>query len=651
MTQLAPTTMIQAQAVSMIRDLQKRYVNKDTKQPDDIARELKTALTAFLTQIGRPMFNFDEFVLGEPVLSEKMNRIQKMIQDDINILADQTTFLQAGTIFMFNYVNTEILKAQNENAQASNKLKTLQLYSSSTDPDVIVFGDQFLNDESLDLTKMPIDKRAIIQFPGFLTLDKTTSNSNKLLKNAVVTILNSSNGFLGNNQEADQKSVNSGFEVPIQLDGVTPTPGDITFVAQTDRHALVKHTVDQDPTSWIEYEYCLVSEADRAKAKGYNFTYRKPDPEDDSKEVVVDWATGPGYTVATKDEGTLDGFKYVPGPDAGVLKLDLQIDMLELTKINSITLMPFPMQDNKNSPILVSKVETSEDSSTWVGIQPTDMWIANDKNLNTARIADNSIVGNGVWVFPERVARYIRFQIRQKNPIPVKLGHIYWETKPSKVTVSAATETRDGVGITSGPIVTDVPGQRREGPVPSISNPVQYNDPKYSVVGNLIKKVELLDGKRWAIGIRDISVDQVGYKTTGIIISKPFKINGVVDRVSLEADVEIPESFPSDSGELWVKFFVSPDDGINWFPISRVQDDYLGIPEIIAFNDPLPAEYHEVGVGYESVATAVNSVRVKIELSRPANSTTTSANTAADESLTASSSPVVKSYKLKVRQR
>lgn len=649
MTQLAPTTIVQAQAVSLVRNLQARYLNREFKQPEDIANNLKTALTTFLGQVGRPLFRFEGFELGEPVLSEKMNRLQKMMQDDINILSDQSEYLQAATVFLFNYVNTEIQKAKNENAQASNKLKTLQLYSSAHDPDVIIFGDYFLNDEQLDLTKMPIDQRAIIQYPGFLTLDKATSNSQQILKSADVTILPSSNGFLGNNQEIDLKSVTSPTATFIGTDKIQD---DVVFVSQTDRHFQLKGVVDSDPTTWIEYEYYLVSEKDRETAKGFNFTYRTPDPTDASKEILVDWASGPGFTVSSESVSSLNGFKYVPGPDAGVLKLDMQIDLQELRRINSVTLTPYAMQDNKNHPILVSKVETSEDSSTWISVQPTDMWIANDKNLDTARIADSSVTGNGVWVFPERTARYVRFQIRQKNPVESKIGHVYWETKvDTKTTSSTATSP---TGILETPVIGKeaAQGERKLGPVPPVNNPSMYNDPKYVVSGDLIKKVEVFDGKRWGIGIRDVLIDNVAYKTSGIIISKAFKINGIIDRVSLEADVEIPEVFPEDSAQLWVKFFVSPDDGINWFPISRIQDDFLGLPEVIAFNDPLPEEYREVGVGYQSVAGSVNSIRLKVELTRPSQAGEQDANVAStQESLSLSSSPIVRSYKLKVRSR
>lgn len=685
MTQLAPTTLVQSQAVSLIRDLQRRYVSKQIKSPEDVASELKTALTNFLGSLGQPLFEFDPFVEGEPLLSEKINRMFKQLQDDINILSEQTDYIQAGTIFLFNYVNTEILKAQRQNAQASNKLKTLQLYSSAQDNDVIVFGDYFLNEDQIDTTKTPVDSRAAIQYPGFLTLSKATSDADKILNNAKVTILDSSNGFLGNNQELDPRSFNS----PAAYYDDKEAQQDLFFIGQDDRHATLEYTVDQDPTTWIEYEYYMVNPEDRIKAQGFNFTYRKPDPADSSKEIQVDWATGPGFSVSQvvklgapgvgnkpvfKDfsgspvepgdraPGRMmslsagETFQYIPGQDAGVLKLDIQIELKSLRKINTITLSPYALTDNKNNPILVERVETSEDGSTWVQVNPVNMWIANEKNLETARIADNSVVGSGVWIFAERTVKYIRFQVRQRYPVDCVVGHVYWETKKriQRQFRGDNVNVDIGSGIGSGGngvTEIEVGGERAEGPIPTIANPTAYNDPRYSSQGDLVKKVEAFKGKRWAIGIRDVSIDEVLYKPVGTIVSKPFKINGIIDRVALESDIDIPSSFPTSDGELWVKFYISPDDGINWFPISRIQDDFLGIPEILAFNDPLPEEFRELNVGYHNVNSTVNSIRLKIELSRPA-STSTDANTASSGSdLNASSTPFVKWYKLKVRKR
>lgn len=664
MTQLAPTTMVQSQAVALVQEMQKRYQAKELKTPEEVSKDLQSMLSSFLQSVGQPLFKYQPLVYGEPVISEKFNRFFSALQNDINILSEQSDYARAGTIFLFNYINTEILKAQQQNAQASNKLRTLQLYSSAQDSDVIVFGDYFLNSDQVDENKMSAQQQAIIQFPGYLTLGKVTGDAETILAKSIVKILDSSNGFIGNNQEVDSRTFP---EATIYTDG-EDTQVDITFMGAKDNHSKLKDATDQLPTTWIEYEHYSVTTADRLKAKGYNFTYRKTDAADTSRDNLVDWATGPGYTVSKSTGGEAilnsfpsnpvsisDGFVYTPGPDAGVLKLDLQIDLPIPRRINTISLLPYGLKNNTNNPILVEKVETSEDGSTWISVQPTNVWIANEKNLSTARIADNSVVGSGVWVFPQRTVRYIRFQIRQKNPVDTKIGHVYWESKKSTKTVFLDPNANTGdVGLVdpSSTVKGGGGGERKEGPIPPIGSPGMYNDPRYSVSGDLIKKTEVFNGKRWAIGIRDIVLDEVLYKPLGSVVSEPFKINGIVDRVSLEADIDIPSTFPSDDGQLWVKFFVSPDDGINWFPISRIQDDYLGIPEILAFNDPLPAEFRESGIGYHNVSGVVNSVRVKIELSRPSKSGDTKVkNSSSRADLNVSSTPVVKWYQLKVSRR
>lgn len=125
------------------------------------------------------------------------------------------------------------------------------------------------------------------------------------------------------------------------------------------------------------------------------------------------------------------------------------------------------------------------------------------------------------------------------------------------------------------------------------------------------------------------------YQETGSFVSTKFDVSGVIDRIALDADIEVPESW--DQNADWVKFYVSPNNGIDWFQISRIQDDYMGVPEIIAFNDPTPNELREPGVAYYEVAGAVNSIRLKVEMKRPTN----------DEYGT----PLLKPYTLKIKLR
>ena len=119
------------------------------------------------------------------------------------------------------------------------------------------------------------------------------------------------------------------------------------------------------------------------------------------------------------------------------------------------------------------------------------------------------------------------------------------------------------------------------------------------------------------------------------MVSKRFDIPGIVDRVAIEADIQIPDNY--DLSIPWVRFYISPDDGATWHEVSRIQDDFLNIPEIVAYNDPTPKDLRDPAVGYYDVKGTVNSLRVKIEITRPDT----------DQY----STPVVKSYKLKVVKR
>ena len=676
MTQLAPTTIVQSQAVALIRSLLTKYNATEIKDNAAVKTQLRDILTQFLNKVGRPLADFEPFVPGEPILSEKMARLIHGMESDINILLEQSEFSQAATVFLFNYITTEVEKAKRENSQTANKFKTLQLYSSARDENVIVFGDYFKTDEMIDWSQVPSAERASIQFPGHVTLPRVPSNAQKLLEKATVTVLDSSNGFLGNNQELDPVS----FSNPALIAEGQDSQTDYVFYAEGNRRAEFKALLDQDPTSWIEYESYLVSAADRQSAKNYGFYYSKTNPTTGQKELV-DWANGPldvdnkrkeliqaaGPGVKDFDQLLEMSKKFGNSVDAAIkkfllenefntLKFDFQVDLKTVTKINTITLRPYGLVDNKNYPIKVEVVETSENGNDWVAVLPQDVWIANEINAQAARAADSATISSGVWIFPERSAQYIRFRLRQPRPVDAKIGHIYWETKKKTVreikqiilNPNSATPT-----MTSEVTEKIVGGDRQEGPIPTVANPIAYHKDSMVQSGDLVKKVEHFSGKRWAIGIRDISIEQSIYGQKASLVSKPYKINGIVDRVALEADIQVPSTFTYEEGKLWVKFFVSPNDGISWYPISRIQDDFLLLPEIIAFNDPLPEEFREAGVKYYNVSGAVNSLRVKIEISRPGSAVNASNPTAAStqNDIYASSTPILHSYKLKVRKR
>ena len=646
MTQLNPSTTYLLQAIALIQEMQKKISLKEGRQAEDIFAEYQSALTDYMDKIGKPLSSYEKIYDGEPPSSLKMNRMLSRIEDDMNILREQANLVTAATINTHNVIVSEIEQARNLNAQAFNKLNTLQLYTTARDEGLVVFGDTFKNRDLIDDSAISSDSRADLRFPGNLTLGRDSGDGKNPLTGAKIKILPTSNGFSGNNQEVNPSSLKN----KLWTDG-DEEQIDYKFMSEEARNESLVSIVDNEPNTWFEYEHYQVSDADRESALNLNFVYRTDTGSNTpSTNNLVDWATGPGvkstFSLVKENDVSVRKQSKTPTEDYGKLKLDIEFELAEVKKLNSFTLTPYGMKNNVNHPILVTKVETSSDGTTWVPVKPENVWIANRIDLSTARDASNSVLGTGVWVFEERNVKYIRARIQQDKSVSTTLGHVWWQRRIKTERVETRTPDPENPFGDDLIVVTyrEVGGERVEGPIPPVTNPAKYNSIRDANRGEAVRKIEVFSGKRWSIGIRDCSVEQVRYRPESVMVSKQFKVNGVVDRIALESNIFIPDTF--DPEEQWVKFFVSPNDGLNWYQISRIQDDYSGLPEIIAFNDPLPEEFHEANVAYYNVNNTVDSVRLKIELTRPGQRIT-EANTR--EAF--SSTPIVKSYSLKVRKR
>ncbi len=646
MTQLNPSTTYLLQAIALIQEMQKKISLKEGRQAEDIFTEYQSALTDYLDRVGKPLSVYEKIYDGEPPSSLKMNRMLSRIEDDLNILREQANLITASTINTHNVIVSEIEQARNLNAQAFNKLKTLQLYTTARDEGLIVFGDTFKNRDLIDDSLIPADTQADLRFPGNLTLGRDTGEGKNPLVGTKIKILPTSNGFSGNNQEINASSLKN----KLWTDG-DEEQVDYQFVSDTARNDSLVSIIDNEPNTWFEYEHYQVSDADRESALNLNFVYRTDTGSNTpSTNNLVDWATGPGvkstFSLVKENDVSVRKQTNAPTEDYGKLKLDLEFELAEVKKLNSFTLTPYGMKNNVNHPILVTKVETSSDGTTWMPVKPENVWIANRVDLSTARDAANSVLGTGVWVFEERNVKYIRARMQQDKPVSASIGHVWWQRRIKTERIETRTPDPENPFGDDLLVVSyrEVGGERVEGPIPPVSNPAKFNSIRDANRGESVRKIEVFSGKRWSIGIRDCSVEQVRYKPESVMVSKQFNVTGVVDRVALESNIFIPDTF--DPEEQWVKFFVSPNDGLNWYQISRIQDDYSGLPEIIAFNDPLPEEFHESNVAYYNVGNTVDSIRVKIELTRPGQRITQASTREAF-----SSTPIVRSYTLKVRKR
>lgn len=578
MTQNAPSILPYEQAQLLLQGLQDQFASGAIKTVEDVSDQLKDILTRY-AYAGKPLTSWDPLKETEPALSQKLNITLLNMQADIRAIQHQIDISKAASLLTFNFITQEKEKQALANGRVRSKLKTLQMYSDSTDPSIIKFGNTFNTTDSHDDNLVPPSERASL-LGGAASLGQTADVIN-LSTAATVTILSTSNGFMGNNQEVlaatDDNAGSDALSNPLTGEAIP------TFVAETNRAGDIFTIQDGDPTTCFEYEHYKLEPADLNVGQYLNFEYL-----DDITNQRINWANG---------------------PTGDVLHLDLLFDLKSVKVVNHIIITPYGLRLNSNNPIKVTTIETSDNGTDWSGVSPASIVIGTDVNLFTLQAAQEVTFNDAVWTFGDRSIRYVRVKLEQNTPIPCNIGHVYYQ---------------------------DNSGLRVEGPIPNVSNPARaYLPSNYSSSGSISQKREVFIGKRWALGLRDISIEQINYNSESIIVSKPFFAPGAIDRISIDADISVPDTFSSTIN--WVSFYIAPNETDQWISIARIQDDGLGIPEIIAFNDPLPEAFRDPGVGYVDLDSEVTSLRVKIVLTRP------------DEFPYAT--PSIRSYTLKVKVR
>jgi hypothetical protein len=585
--QFSPSNKIYAQAMEKLRALTQKYSTSKTRDADQISAEVNATLKEIADQVNGPTLKYKPIEFGEAPNSFKMNEFLQSLAFDVNVIMDEMNIVRAASVATHNFIKTELLKAELENARLHNKIKTLQLYSSSEDSSVLYIGDYFYNDEYIDWSLVPVGQRVDLVAGGYVSLG-VSSQIQILSASSDVKIEYGSNGFVGNNQEA-----------------IASEAGNIFFSKEGVEESIstqLYKIIDQKPNTFFEFEKYFVTEADRARAKNYNFQYQYTDNEN-FKYLE---------TLANQDG------ELAWGNSNDDLKLNLIIDIGKSERLSLVKFTPFGLTDNRNSPILIKSVYVSRDKTNWITLEPQNIWVANGIDQNTVNLdGENIVINHASFKVDGTAVRYLKLEMIQKTPLNTKIGHFYYIKQED-----AENQTL-------------VEPERFEGPVPPVDRIWTEKDPYSSYQNNLVQKRELFNGKRWAIGIRDIAAYTTQYNETSVLVSKRFNVPAGVDRVALEADVHLPDGFSTEIA--WVRFYISPDDGKTWTQISRIQDDYLGIPEIIAYNDNTPVELRLPGVKYVETNESAKFIRLKIEIDRPTG----------DNTLT----PTVKSYRLKIKQR
>ena len=215
------------------------------------------------------------------------------------------------------------------------------------------------------------------------------------------------------------------------------------------------------------------------------------------------------------------------------------------------------------------------------------------------------------------------------NTITIPGASLGGTTPANNLTLTVATKA-DGL-YTSGGSVIESGNDILPGPtgaswtlsvipdsilVEEVSKTITIPAKTYNV--DVEKKQEILNAKRMAIGIRDISMSYETYKNTAEMVSTPYLFASNVDSVMLSIESDIDNTF---ADKMNINSYISVEDG-KWIRISPIQMDSVGIAEVISFNQNISESAKLPGVAYlnyPEVPKDIRKISVKIEINKDNN--------------------------------
>ena len=488
---------------------------------------------------------------------------------DVRILQKEQDSLGSFLVDAFNTVYSEKERLLQRVASLNNLTGDLNLLAGNDSNLTTYIKESFQNSAAMDESAMVdgVQRATISTQEGVLTLGRTHAIDHSE-KSRIAHI--SGNGTPGGNQLARK----------ILVKNRTKEEEKFHFLSELDPtyHKVPEAILDNRPDTVFEYERANVPDAFKAARRNYDF----------------EWAE-------SKETGDH-------------LRLRLIVQLEDLKPINWFSLVPY-YPYGSTGRMIIHSLKTSED-----GFEYTPLYL-NHSVLNQSLTespqsyqldelfsgntdpALANYTGQGVWVFPERLARYVEVVLDQDQSYPELLGQAVYTIKKNEqatpVLIPAPEELKNAA---PGEYLRTVDGER-----------VTYT-----------KQIDTTQsGWRYAIGLRDVHIMQYQYAEKSLFVSKRYEVEGEIKKLMLYANEIIPPSYQDVIPTLndWIVYEVSFDDS-NWIRVSPshhepVNDNFP--PKILELNQTavdLTSAFH---VHKETVRTQDSSrfIRFRVTLSRP----------------------------------
>lgn len=502
---------------------------------------------------------------------EDIEKNYREITEDIDILNNEQNKLGQKIVDSFNFVESEKKRLFNRIDNLGNLTGDLNLISSEINDGTIYIKESFQSLDGMDSTfgADSVQKVNLLTKEGIITLGDTESVD--ISKDARVAEV-SGNGTPGVDHLIRKITIPTGQNTEEEV---------FVYISNLEReyHAKPDNLLDGRPDTIFEYQMVNVPESFKAEHRYYDFEWTKGAKEND------------------------------------MLRLKLVFDLGSIGPLNWITLVPF-FSFNSNGRMIVNSIKTSLDGFEFEPIYHDREFLYQElsdaqssKELNdlfsgNTSPSEASYSGKGVWLFPEKQARYVEIIIDQDQSYNELLGHSSYYVTPAndpnhRIYIPAPEELKD-------------------------ADPGEYV--RVGSDGSIIynKKIEpTTEGWRYGIGLRDVHFMRYTYSEKSIYTSKLYTVDKPIQKVVLYANEIIPFEYQDivENMNDWVVYEISFDD-FNWYRISPMHhepvNDYFPA-KIIEINgnlldNDMSFELHKQ---YIKMDKAPTQVRFRITLSRP----------------------------------
>ena len=564
---------------SLLSYINYQYKNGEIRTETEYYYRIKTMLNTFYQSLTKPSFVYRP-AISTPVSEDYNSMINESYNDMEYIIKDCEALEE--------YVSQSFIDAQLSRTMMNNQIAYLthkvnnikESLIANQSNGMVVFSDSF-NDYNNTGNISSQKSCNINTFDGILTLGLTSSTDATVTKISIDDEF--SNGFPGNTHCVD--TLNS----------------DIHFIGQDGLHIDPVAMVDGNKDTWFEFELFNITDETRRDCNSFGFDY----------EEGVSWVNN----------------------DAELLRLKVVIDLAEESICSWVSVLPYLSDVRGGTYCILEKCEVFS-SSNYV-----------------YKVAENIPFDEILtYAFPPQPINRIELTFVQTTRYLTKVGHYYYTNiNTNDLSIYQDYETSDSF-------------TRVDGPKPPVSllglkyNPqtkwLTYRDESTSIPSDTYIKSnlftlpestierksnqEIIDAFRYMIGIREIRLPSCTFMDYSEYVSKVFETKQVITSVML--DVE--EYIPGDDLSV-LQYFVSLDNGSNWYPIVPMQRGYTGIYKYYINNDSIENLLTNGSDKFKaqnlSMLTDTKQIQLKIVMNKP-KSVEYSENT----------TPIVYSYKLKV---